>query len=209
MATLHLTRAVSRSKHSSAWSTPELLNLLSIWGEEAVQSQLHSSWRNFNSNSQISHGMLEKGYEWDMQQCHAKIKEWRQVYQKARESNPHSGIALKTCQFYKELDTILGGRGGAATKRPVDTSVGLETVDSRISLKDEVVDKEVELEEKMEQVTGSSRTMGSQELFSTPEGSSHSQHSVSGVHDAGEGSSDVAFRGTPYTSAEHLHQIRK
>ncbi|EMP32765.1 hypothetical protein UY3_10105 [Chelonia mydas] len=177
------------SKCSPAWRAPELLDLLALWGEEAVQSQLRSSHRNLDTNNQISHGMLDKGYKQDMQQCRVKIKELRQAYKKERESNCHSGAALKTRHFYKELDTIVSGDPTSTTKSPVDTSVGLETADSRLNPEDEVVDKEVELEDKMGQATGSSGTVVSQDLFSTQEGSSQSQHSVYGTHVAGEGSS--------------------
>lgn len=72
--------------------------------------------------------MLNKGYEGNTQQCHGKIKELRQVYQKARESNCCSGAVPKTCSFYKELDAILSSNLTSA-KSPVDASVGLETAD--------------------------------------------------------------------------------
>ncbi|XP_043364418.1 uncharacterized protein LOC122458830 [Dermochelys coriacea] len=77
----------------------------------------------------ISHGLLEKGYKQDMQQCHAKIKELRQAYQKAREANHHSGPALKTCCFYKELDAILRSNPTCTATSPVNTSAALEAVD--------------------------------------------------------------------------------
>ncbi|EMP28680.1 hypothetical protein UY3_14217 [Chelonia mydas] len=83
----------------------------------------------FTPKEAISHDLLEKGYKQDMQQCHAKIKELRQAYQKAREANHHSVPALKTCCFYKELDAILGSNPASTATSPVDTSVGLEAVD--------------------------------------------------------------------------------
>ncbi|KAM7160051.1 uncharacterized protein RBU57_010405 isoform 1-T5 [Macrochelys suwanniensis] len=211
ITSFQLIMAALCSKHSPAWSTPELLHLLALWGEEAVKSQLSFSCRNFDTYSQISRGMLDKGYEQGMHQCHVKIKELRQVYQKARESNRCSSAALETCHFYKELDTILSGDPTFTIKIPVDTCGGqrLETADSGLNLKDEVVDKEVELEDEMGQATGASGTVASQDLFLTQAGSSQSQQSVCGAHDAGEGNSDVAFRGTHYTPAESLCQVRK
>ncbi|EMP38459.1 Zinc finger and SCAN domain-containing protein 20 [Chelonia mydas] len=90
-----------RSKRSFAWTTAEPLDLISIWGEESVQSQLRSSCRNFDTYRQISQGLCKKGYDRDMLQCRVKIKELRQAYQKAREANCCSDAAPKTCQFYK------------------------------------------------------------------------------------------------------------
>lgn len=57
------------------------------------------------------------------------MKGLRQAYQKAREGNPHSGPALRTYHFYKELDATLGGDPTSTAKSPVDTSVGLQAVD--------------------------------------------------------------------------------
>ncbi|EMP26932.1 Zinc finger and SCAN domain-containing protein 29 [Chelonia mydas] len=107
IASSQLTMVAPCGKQSPAWSTPEFLALLALWGEDVVQSQLRSSRRNFDTYSQISCGMLEKGYKWDTHQCNVKIKELKQPYQKARESNHCSGAAPKTCYFYKELDAIL------------------------------------------------------------------------------------------------------
>ncbi|XP_030428525.1 uncharacterized protein LOC115656234 [Gopherus evgoodei] len=178
IACSQLTMVAPCSKCFPAWSTLGLLDLLTLWGEEAVQSQLHSSHRNFVACwIRTTNGT---------HQCRAKIKELRQTYQKARESNCCSDAELKTC-FYRELDAILGGSPASTTKSPVDTSGGLETADSGFKRENDVVDKEVELEDEMGQATGLSCTVASQDLFLTQEGFSQSQHSISGPHDAGEG----------------------
>ncbi|EMP27131.1 Zinc finger and SCAN domain-containing protein 29 [Chelonia mydas] len=155
--------AAPGSKRSPAWSTPELLDLLALWGEEAGQSQLPSSCRNFDTYGQISCGRLDKGYERDTHQCHTKIKELRQAYQKARESNSRSGAAPKTCRFYKELDTILGSDPTSTAKSPANTLVGLETADIGINPEDKIIDEEVKLEDDVEHKAGlSSGTGGKQ-----------------------------------------------
>ncbi|EMP38191.1 hypothetical protein UY3_04623 [Chelonia mydas] len=139
-------------------TTAELLDLLGIWEKEAVQSQLRSSCRNFNTYGQISCGLCEKGYDWDTVQCIAKIKELSQAYQKAREANHHSAAAPKSCRFYKELDAILCNDPTSTSKRPMDPLVGLEAEDSGPNPKDEVVDKEMELEDVVEPTAGWSGT---------------------------------------------------
>ncbi|EMP29203.1 hypothetical protein UY3_13683 [Chelonia mydas] len=178
-----------RSRHSPAWSTPELLDLLSPWGEEAVQSQPHSSHRNIDIYGLIASGMQENGYERDMQPCHANSKELRQAYQKATEASHHSSVVPKTRCFYKELHAILGSDTTSTAKSPMDTSGGLEAAVSRFNPNNKVVDKEVELEDSMEQIARSSSGVASQDFFSTLEGSSQSQHSDSGAQGAGEASS--------------------
>uniref|UniRef100_A0A8C3SMP6 Myb/SANT-like DNA-binding domain-containing protein n=1 Tax=Chelydra serpentina TaxID=8475 RepID=A0A8C3SMP6_CHESE len=135
--------------------TPELLYLLSLWREEAVQLQFRSSRRNFDTNKQIACGLDEKGHDRDTQQCHAKIEELRQVYQKAREANHRSGVASKTWCFYKELHAILGGDPHLHHQEPQGYFRETEAVASRVNPKDKVVDEEVKLEEDVGHTTGS------------------------------------------------------
>ncbi|EMP34421.1 hypothetical protein UY3_08420 [Chelonia mydas] len=59
---IQVTTAGYHSKRSSSWTTVELLHLLRIWGEEAVQSQLRLSCRNFDTYGQISQGLGKKGH---------------------------------------------------------------------------------------------------------------------------------------------------
>ncbi|XP_073192860.1 uncharacterized protein [Lepidochelys kempii] len=195
----------NHSKRSPTWTTAGLLDLLSIWGEDAVQSQLYLSHRNFDTYGHISRGLCEKGYDQDTVQCRAKIKELRQAYHKA---NHCSGASPKTCQFYKELDAIFGS--DPTTKSTVDILAGLEAVERGPNLEKVVIDEEVELDNHMELLVRSPGGAGSQELFTTPELSSNSQQLLSSEQEAGEETPDVAFRNTPtYTPAECLRQIRK
>ncbi|EMP42276.1 hypothetical protein UY3_00436 [Chelonia mydas] len=103
--------------------------------------------------------------------------------------NHRSGAVPKTCHFYKDLDAILRGNPTSTAKSPIATLAGLEAADSGLNHKDEVMDKEVEMEDDVEHVAGSSGGTASQDLFSTLEESSQSQQSSSGMHDAGEESS--------------------
>ncbi|XP_053882769.1 zinc finger and SCAN domain-containing protein 29-like [Malaclemys terrapin pileata] len=190
-------------------STTELLDLISIWGEEAVQSQLSLSRRNWDIYGQISRSLCEKSYDGDTLQCRAKIKELRQAYHKAREANHPSGASPKTCRFCKELDSILGGNPISIAKSPMDTLEGTEAAERGPNLEDEVIEAEVELDEDVQLPAGSPGGAGSQELFFTPEMSSQSQQSLSDEQEAGDETPDVAFRNTPHIPADHLHQIRK
>ncbi|EMP36142.1 hypothetical protein UY3_06664 [Chelonia mydas] len=169
-----------------AWNTLELLDLLGLWGEEAVQWQLCSCHRNFD----IWGRLLEACRRRDTQQCCAKIKELRQAGQKARKANHCFGAAPKTFCFYEELLAILSSEPTSTVKSPVDTLGGQEAAGSRVSPEDDPVDEEVELEEDVGHAIGSSGGMASQDLFLTLEGSSQSQHSGCGVHEAREASSD-------------------
>ncbi|EMP23991.1 Zinc finger and SCAN domain-containing protein 29 [Chelonia mydas] len=132
-----------RTRRSPAWSNAKLLDLISIWGEEAVQSQLRSSHRNYDTYGQISRCITERGHDWDTLQCRVKVKELWNAYHKAWEANCRSGAAPRSYRFYKELDAILNGDPTSTAKTTVDTSVGRIPVESGPSQEEEILDKNV------------------------------------------------------------------
>nr|XP_048709602.1 uncharacterized protein LOC125638195 [Caretta caretta] len=95
-------------KRAPAWTEREVRDLIVIWGEESVLSELRSSFRNAKTFVKISQGMKARGHNRDPKQCHVKLKELRQAYQKAREANGRSGSEPQTYRFYDELHAILG-----------------------------------------------------------------------------------------------------
>ncbi|XP_048720851.2 AP-1 complex subunit sigma-3 isoform X1 [Caretta caretta] len=96
-------------KRAPAWTEREVRDLIAVWGEESVLSELRSSFRNAKTFVKISQGMKDRGHNRDLKQCRVKLKELRQAYQKTREANGHSGSEPQTCRFYDELHAILGG----------------------------------------------------------------------------------------------------
>ncbi|EMP40945.1 hypothetical protein UY3_01762 [Chelonia mydas] len=102
-------------KRAPAWTKQEVWDLIAVWGEESVLSELCSSFRNAKTFVKISQGMKDRGNDRDPTQCRVKLKELRQAYQKTREVNGRSGSEPKTCHFYDELHAFLGG---SATTTP-------------------------------------------------------------------------------------------
>ncbi|EMP40802.1 hypothetical protein UY3_01928 [Chelonia mydas] len=109
-------------RRSPVWSNGEVLDLISVCGEEAVQSQLHPSRRNYDTYGQISRAMMERGQDWDALQCRVKVRELWNAYHKAQEANRHSGAAPMTCWCYKELEKILESDPTSTPKTNMDTS---------------------------------------------------------------------------------------
>ncbi|KAM9125526.1 uncharacterized protein ACDP82_012851 [Pangshura tecta] len=169
-----------RGKRAPAWNNGELLDLISVFGEEAVQSQLLSSHRNYDTYGQISKAMLERGYDWDALQCRVKVKELRSACCKAREGNRRSGAAPTTCRFYKELDAIYGG----------DPTVNPRTtMDSSEQGEEREVEGGMETDSEAAGVGGDpteSQEACSQELFSSQEEASQSQHLELGEEESQE-----------------------
>ncbi|EMP27610.1 Zinc finger and SCAN domain-containing protein 29 [Chelonia mydas] len=102
-------------KRAPAWTEQKVRDLIAVWGEESVLSELCSSFRNAKTFVKISQGMKDRGRNRDLKQCRVKLKELRQAYQKTREANGRSGSEPQTCCFYDELHAILGG---SATTTP-------------------------------------------------------------------------------------------
>ncbi|EMP36325.1 hypothetical protein UY3_06488 [Chelonia mydas] len=102
-------------KRAPAWTEREVRDLIAVWGEESVLSELRSSFRNAKTFVKISQGMKDRGHNRDPKQCRVKLKELRQAYQKTREANGRSGSEPQTCRFYDELHAIWGG---SATTTP-------------------------------------------------------------------------------------------
>ncbi|EMP40005.1 Zinc finger and SCAN domain-containing protein 29 [Chelonia mydas] len=96
-----------RARQAPVWSNGKVLDLISVWGEEAVKSQLRSCCRNYDTFGQISRDMMERGHDRDSLQCRVNVKELWNTYRKAHEANRRSSAAPATCHFYKELDARL------------------------------------------------------------------------------------------------------
>ncbi|KAM7164029.1 uncharacterized protein RBU57_008081 [Macrochelys suwanniensis] len=192
------------ARRSPVWSSDEVLNLISIWGEEAVQSQLHSRCRNYDTFGQTRDmmDMMERDHDRDALQCIVKVKELQNAYRKACEANGRSGGAPATCLFYKELDAILGGDPTSTQRTTMDTSEPSSTRQEEES-RSEGAEEE---EDTLESLEGCS-----QELFSSQEEGSQLQQLVLGEGQTPEEVPDATLRSQPsvLSLAERLQSIRQ
>ncbi|XP_050822878.1 zinc finger and SCAN domain-containing protein 29-like [Gopherus flavomarginatus] len=199
----------SRSRQSPVWSNGEVLDLISVWGEEAVQSQLCSSCRNYDTYGQISRAIIEKGYDQDAVQCRVKVRELRTAYHKVREANHHAGAAPTTCRFYKELDKILGGNSASTPKSTMDTSEAIAAHSS--TRQEEESGSESAEEEGSPEPEDSPASLDtcSQELFSSQEEGSQLQ--CLGKNKQQRRCLDATLRSHPslLSTAKRLQRIRK
>ncbi|XP_065413088.1 myb/SANT-like DNA-binding domain-containing protein 2 [Chrysemys picta bellii] len=112
-------------KRAPAWTDWEVLDLIAVWGDESVLSELQSKKRNAKIYEKISKAMTERGYSRDATQCRMKINELRQRYQKTKESNGRSGSQPQTCCFYEALHSILGVAATTTPPLTVDSENGI------------------------------------------------------------------------------------
>ncbi|CAM2102362.1 unnamed protein product [Caretta caretta] len=149
-------------RRAPAWTEREVLDLITVWGEESVLSELRSKRRNAKTFQKISEAMRDTGYSRDATQCHVKLKELRQAYQKTKESNGRSGTEPQTCRFYAELHAIVGG---AATTTP---PLSLDSDDGVLSaMPEDFADGKDEEEVELEESTQHTVLPDSQDLFIT------------------------------------------
>uniref|UniRef100_A0A674IGI7 SCAN box domain-containing protein n=1 Tax=Terrapene triunguis TaxID=2587831 RepID=A0A674IGI7_9SAUR len=115
----------SNRKRAPAWTDREVLDLIAVWGDESVLSELRSKRRNAKIYEKISKAMAERGYSRDATQCRVKIKELRQGYQKTKEANGRSGSQPHTSRFYEALHSILGAAATTTPPLTVDSEDGI------------------------------------------------------------------------------------
>ncbi|EMP31796.1 hypothetical protein UY3_11065 [Chelonia mydas] len=152
-------------KRAPAWTELEVRDLIAVWEEESVLSELHSSFQNAKTFVKISQGMKDRGHNWDPKQCRVKLKELRQAYQKTREANNCSRSEPQTCHFYDELHAILGG---SATTTPgvLFDSLNGDGGNTEAGFGDEEDDDD-EVVDSSQQASGETGFPDSQELFLT------------------------------------------
>ncbi|XP_048711677.1 uncharacterized protein LOC125639144 [Caretta caretta] len=154
-------------KRAPAWTEREVRDLITVWGEESVLSELRSSFRNTKTFVKISQGMKDRGHNRDPKQCRVKLKELRQAYQKTREANSRSGSEPQTCRFYDELHAILGG-SATTTPAVLFDSFNGDGGNTEAGFGDEEDDEEEEkVVDSSQQASGETGFPDSQELFLT------------------------------------------
>ncbi|XP_065418063.1 SRRM2 protein homolog rsr-2-like [Chrysemys picta bellii] len=194
-------------KRAPAWTVREVLDLIAVWGEDSVLAELRSKRRNAKTFEKISKGMMERGHNRDSEQCHVKVKELRQAYQKTKEANGRSGSEPRTCRYYAELHAILGG---AATTTPplfVDSGSGIVSTPEDSA---DGVEEEEEEEDELAESTQHSLLPNSQDLFITPtEVPSQASQASTQDSDPMEGTSAAANSSSLPPPSRRLSQIRR
>ncbi|XP_050797203.1 uncharacterized protein LOC127045281 [Gopherus flavomarginatus] len=193
-------------KRAPAWTAWEVLDLIAIWGEDSVLTELRSKRRNEKTFEKISKAMMQGGHTRDSVQCHVKVKELRQAFQKTKEANRRSGAGLKTCRFYAELHAIL--RGSATSTPPLSVDSEVEVVISAMAEDSaDGEDDEEEEEDELAESTQHSVLPNSQELFLTlTELPSQPSQATIPDNDAMEATSAANFSSLP-TPSRRLSQI--
>ena len=106
----------------ATWNDTEVLQLISLWGEEGVQEQLEGSKRNKHVYTKISLALAKKNINKDCSQCQAKIKKLKLDYRKAKDKNGKTGRGRTMWKYFEALDPILGNKPASKPPVVIDTS---------------------------------------------------------------------------------------
>ncbi|KAM7173386.1 uncharacterized protein RBU57_003944 [Macrochelys suwanniensis] len=198
-------------KRAPAWTDREVLDLITVWGDKSVLSELRSKKRNAKIYEKISKAMTERGYSRDATQCRVKIKELRQAYQKTKESNGRSGAQPQTCHFYEALHAMLGGAATTTPPVSVDSDDGVLSTATSLEVFADGEDEEGDEEDEAVDSAFNADFPDSQDLFITLTEIPY-QPSQDGNPDreSGEGSAAASVsRSTRASPSQRLAQIRR
>ena len=67
---------------AAGWSAEATRALLSVWGEQNIQSQLDGVVRNKVIYEKVAESLHELGYDFTWKQCRTKVKNLTQSYRK-------------------------------------------------------------------------------------------------------------------------------
>ncbi|XP_065417865.1 uncharacterized protein LOC135974340 [Chrysemys picta bellii] len=198
-------------KRALAWTDREVLDLIAVWGDESVLSELRSKRRNAKIYEKISKAMTERGYSRDATQCRVKIKELKQGYQKTKEANGRSGSQPQTCRFYEALHSILGAAATTTPPLTVDSEDEILSTPASSEMLADGEDKEGDEEDEAVDSAYNADFPDSQDLFITlTEIPYQPSPGVNPDPESGEGSVAVTVsRPTLASHSQRLAQVRR
>ena len=118
--------ATSGNERGRNWTEEEVYELIDVWSDDIIQSQLEGSQRNQHVYKKISQKLQEKGYERTWDQCRQKMKKLRKDYKDVVDNNGETGRKRKTFKYFDEIDAVLGCRPATRPNIIVSSSGGIE-----------------------------------------------------------------------------------
>ncbi|CAN9497641.1 unnamed protein product [Ophioblennius macclurei] len=111
------------------WSDVETRTLLTIWGEQDIQTALDGNFRNSFVYRDVSRRLGAMGFERTPEQCRVRIKSLKRQYLLAKEGNlRNNGQYHKICKFYDIMERILTGPAGLDPRELMECGGGAAVV---------------------------------------------------------------------------------
>ena len=105
-----------------AWSKPEILKLIEIWSNDALQAQLEGCRRNQDVYERIARELTEAGFERTYQQCRDKLKKLKGDYRKIKDKRGKTGEGrYPEWDYFDAMDAVLGHKPATEPTVTIDT----------------------------------------------------------------------------------------
>ena len=164
---------MANSGRGQTWGHEEILALIRIWSDQAIQDRLDGATQTSDVYKRIAQALAEAGYERSWKQCKDKLKNLRQFYKDLKDGHSKSGHDRDTWPYFELIDSVVGDRPLNSPRALLDTlqqeaplspSNGTEQVSASINNSDD---------EEAAEATGSldSSTETGQQHGSTPRSS--------------------------------------
>ncbi|XP_062616465.1 uncharacterized protein LOC134278161 [Saccostrea cucullata] len=109
-------------KRGFAWTEEETWALLSVWEEQAIEEQMENPKVNNGSiYKSVSDELMNKGFEGTHEQCKVRIHTFKRMYRETKTKLKQSGKGRRTCNYFNELDSILGNRPASSPVKVIET----------------------------------------------------------------------------------------
>ena len=115
-------RKQTYKKRGSAWTDEETRALLSVWEEQAIEEQMENPKVNNGSiYKSVSDELMNKGFDRTPEQCKVRIHTLKRMYRETKTKLKQSGKGRRTCNYFNELDSILGNRPASSPVKVIET----------------------------------------------------------------------------------------
>ena len=104
---------------SNNWTTKEISKLIAMWSEREVQRIFDGKDENTKAYARIGDRMKETGFERSATQIHAKLKNLRQSFYKAKDEITRTGASSDaTTRFCPDLEALKPFLGTKSISQP-------------------------------------------------------------------------------------------
>ncbi|GAB6030046.1 hypothetical protein CHUAL_005729 [Chamberlinius hualienensis] len=122
------------------WKRNEVRLLIAEWSEPHIQAGLRDMKRNISVFKNLQGRLKEHGYIRTAEQIKLKLRKLKKEYLKVKDHNGINGLGVINCDFFEELDAILGTRDMTENDVSIDSQEEDESPDSVITIPEIIID---------------------------------------------------------------------
>ena len=107
----------------ASWTDTEVYQLIDLWSDSDIQSQLEGCKKNRDVYEKIAKKLHDAGFNRNAVQCRDKIKKLKGEYRKIKDHNNETGNNRKQWRFYDTMNKVLETRPASMPPVMIDTSI--------------------------------------------------------------------------------------